>query len=201
MFTGKNTKNQPINFEGQVPTGNTYGFKMATIGGTAAEGVVNAKTNQPLSGKTFQKVEAFEATAVPIATKDFITSRGIQYKKGQMIDKGSVAIAVKQGLAEYQPMIKGIATYKESQKIRGKMEDVTITADVLIPAKNVSTSVIRSQSKEDVPATTAYIQRSIDESTKLNKKYKSEVRSKSTATGKPAPAPKGGNKTEDVKFN
>jgi hypothetical protein len=195
MFTGKGTKNQPISFEGQVPTGNTYGFKMATIGGTAAEGVVNAKTNQPLSGKTFQKVEAFEATAVPIATKDFITSRGIQYKKGQMIDKGSVAIAVKQGLAEYQPMIKGIATYKESQKIRGKMEDVTVTADVLIPAKNVSTSVIRSQSKEDVPATTAYIQRSIDESTKLNKKYKSEVRSKSTATGKPAPAPKGGNKT------
>jgi hypothetical protein len=185
MFTGKGTKNQPISFEGQVPTGNTYGFKMATIGGTAAEGVVDAKTNQPLSGKTFQKVEAFEATAVPIATKDFITSRGIQYKKGQMIDKGSVAIAVKQGLAEYQPMIKGIATYKESQKIRGKMEDVTITADVLIPAKNVSTSVIRSQGKEDVPATTAYIQRSIDESTKLNKKYKSEVRSKSITTGTP----------------
>lgn len=187
-FTGKGSNNQPIDFEGQVPTGNTYGFKMATIGGTAAEGVVDAKTNQPLSGKTFQKVEAFEATAVPIATKDFITSRGIQYKKGQMIDKGSVAIAVKQGLAEFQPMIKGIATYKESQKIRGKMEDVTVTADVLIPAKNVSTSVVRSQSKEDVPATTAYIQRSIDESTKLNKKYKSEVRSKSTATGTPAPA-------------
>lgn len=187
-FTGKGSNNQPIDFEGQVPTGNTYGFKMATIGGTAAEGVVDAKTNQPLSGKTFQKVEAFEATAVPIATKDFITSRGIQYKKGQMIDKGSVAIAVKQGLAQFQPMIKGIATYKESQKIRGKMEDVTVTADVLIPAKNVSTSVVRSQSKEDVPATTAYIQRSIDESTKLNKKYKSEVRSKSTATGTPAPA-------------
>lgn len=187
MFTGKGTKNQAINFEGQVPTGNTYGFKMATIGGTAAEGVVDAKTNQPLSGKTFQKVEAFESTSVPIATKDFITSRGIQYKKGQMIDKGSVAIAVKQGLAQFQPMIKGIATYKESQKIRGKMEDVTVTADVLIPAKNVSTSVIRSQGKEDVPATTAYIQRSIDESTKLNKKYKSEVRSNSNTTGTPAP--------------
>lgn len=161
---------------------------MATIGGTAAEGVVDAKTNKPLSGKTFQKVEAFEATAVPIATKDFITSRGIQYKKGQMIDKGSVAVSVKQGLAEFQPMIKGIATYKEAQKIRGKMEDVTITADVLIPAKNVSTSVIRSQSKEDVPATTAYIQRSIDESTKLNKKYRSEIKGQSTATGTPAPS-------------
>ena len=187
-FTGKGSKNQPIDFEGQVPTGNTYGFKMATIGGTAAEGVVDAKTNKPLSGKTFQKVEAFEATAVPIATKDFITSRGIQYKKGQMIDKGSVAVSVKQGLAEFQPMIKGIATYKEAQKIRGKMEDVTITADVLIPAKNVSTSVIRSQSKEDVPATTAYIQRSIDESTKLNKKYRSEIKGQSTATGTPAPS-------------
>jgi hypothetical protein len=185
VFTGKGKSNEAIQFQGQVPTGNTYGFKMATIGGTTSDGVVDIKTNQPLSGKTFQKVETFEATAVPIATKDFITSRGIQYKKGQMLDKASVAIAVKQGLAQFQPMIKGIATYKESQKIRGKMEDVTVTADVLIPAKNVSTSVIRSQSKEDVPATTAYIQRSIDESTKLNRKYKSEVRGNSSTTTTP----------------
>jgi hypothetical protein len=189
-FTGKGTNNQQIDFDGQVPTGNTYGFKMATIGGTASEGVVDAKTNKPLSGKTFQKVETFEVTAVPIATKNFITSRGIQYYKGQMIDKGSVAVAVKQGLASFEPMVKGIATYKEAGVKGGKNIEETITSDVLIPAKNISTAVVRSQSKEDSPSTKAYIQRAIDEAAKLNKKYRSEIKGQSTTqpktTGKPA---------------
>lgn len=174
-----------LDFEGQVATGNPYGFKMVTIGGTNSDGVIDIKNNSQLGGKTFQKVEAFEAVSVPVATKDFTTSRGIKYKKGQMIDRNSVNVAVKDGFAQYQPMIKGIATYKEKDSYGGG--DKTVTSDVLIPASRISTAVVSAQGKGDDETTYNYIQTAKKEADELNRRYrKSQSNTVTSQPRKPA---------------
>lgn len=179
-----------LDFEGQVATGNPYGFKMVTIGGTNSDGVIDIKNNSQLGGKTFQKVEAFEAVSVPVATKDFTTSRGIKYKKGQMIDRNSVNVAVKDGFAQYQPMIKGIATYKEKDNYGGG--DKMVTSDVLIPASRISTAVVSAQGKGDDETTYNYIQTAKKEADELNRRYRKSQ--SNTVTSQPR-------KQEVKKFN
>lgn len=146
----------------QVSTGNFYGFKPVEILNTKTDGVVDIETNEPVTlaaGNTFDLLKVGDASAMPIATKSFTTKSGVTYKKGQVVDDKAVAGLTQDGLVEYQPMIKGQVTYK--------VGDYSQTKSVVIPANNISRSVLISAGSTDVEPTSESINLAIKEAREM----------------------------------
>jgi len=162
-------------FDRGVPTGNNLSFNTVEVLNTRGENVVDMETNMPLEAKMLQSTKVGDVVAVPIATKDFVGANGVNYKKGQMVDGKVLKTAMERGLASYQPMVKGIASYMG--KLSGK--DQMVQKSVLIPAGVVRTGVISSQSGKNQEFINSLFDKAIQEANELNAKARS---------GKPAPA-------------
>lgn len=146
----------------QVSTGNFYGFKPVEILNTKTDGVVDIETNEPVTlaaGNTFDLLKVGDASAMPIAAKNFTTKSGVTYKKGQVVDDKAVAGLTQDGLVEYQPMIKGQVTYK--------VGNYSQTKSVVIPANNISRSVLISAGSTDVEPTSESINLAIKEAREM----------------------------------
>ena len=161
----------------QVSTGNFYGFKPVEILNTKTDGVVDIETNEPVklsSGNTFDMIKVGDVSAMPIATANFTTKTGVTYKKGQVVDDKAVAGLTQNGLVEYQPMIKGQVTYKV-----GKYSE---TKSVIIPANNISRSVLISAGTTDTEATGESIKLAIKEA----KEMSDNLRNRKKISGQPS---------------
>jgi hypothetical protein len=162
-------------FDRGVPTGNNYSFNTVEVLNTRGEGVLDMETNMPLEAKMLQSTKVGDVVAVPIATRDFVGSNGVNYKKGQMVDGKVLKTAMEKGLASYEPRVKGIASYAGVVN----RNPATIQKSVLIPAGLVRTGVISSQSGKNQEFINSLFDKAIQEANELNAKARS---------GKPAPA-------------
>lgn len=152
--------------------GNFYGFKPVEILNTQTNGVIDIESNSPVNlgkGNTFDLIKVGEAVSMPVAIADFTTSKGVTYKKGQVIDEPAIKGLTSDNLVAYRPMIKGQASYKT---ISGKF----ITKSVLIPVGNIADAVITSASTPDQNATARSIKEAereaIEMTTQLAKRPK-----------------------------
>jgi hypothetical protein len=151
-------------FDRGVPTGNNFSFNTVEVLNTRGENVIDMETNMPLEAKMLQSTKVGDVVAVPIASKDFVGSNGVNYKKGQMVDGKVLKTAIEKGLASYEPRVKGIASY--TGKLNG--EDRVVQKSVLIPAGSVRTGVISSQSGKNQEFINSLFDRAIKEANELN---------------------------------
>ena len=152
--------------------GNFYGFKPVEILNTQTNGVIDIESNSPVSlgkGNTFDLIKVGEAVSMPVAIADFTTSKGVTYKKGQVVDEPAIKGLTSDNLVAYRPMIKGQASYKTAS-------DKFITKSVLIPVGNIADAVITSASTPDQNATARSIKEAereaIEMTTQLAKRPK-----------------------------
>ena len=146
--------------------GNFYGFKPVEILNTQTNGVIDIETNSPVNlgkGNTFDLIKVGEAVSMPVAIADFTTSKGVKYKKGQVIDEPAMRGLTSSNLVQYSPMIKGQVTYKDPSNIYAK----TTTKSVLIPVGNIADAVITSASTGDQNATARSIQEATREAQEM----------------------------------
>jgi hypothetical protein len=151
-------------FDRGVPTGNNFSFNTVEVLNTRGENVIDMETNMPLEAKMLQSTKVGDVVAVPIASKDFVGSNGVNYKKGQMVDGKVLKTAIEKGLASYEPRVKGIASY--TGKLNG--EDRVVQKSVLIPAGSVRTGVISSQSGKNQEFINSLFDKAIKEADELN---------------------------------
>jgi hypothetical protein len=164
----------------QVSTGNFYGFKPVEILNTQTDGVVDIETNESVTlpqGNTFDMIKVGDASAMPIATKSFTTKSGVTYKKGQVVDDKAVAGLTQDGLVEYQPMIKGQVSYKV-----GGNDGYNVTKSVVIPANNISRSVLISAGQSDAEPTSESINLAVKEAREMT----DNLRKRKKISGQPS---------------
>ena len=157
-------------YKRQVPTGNSYTFKPTKIIGTKAYDVIDMETNKPVQAKILQEVETGEVVAVPIATRDFKTSSGVTYRKGEMVDSKALNIAKEKGFVSYQPMVKGIASFEAVTDTRGTTK--TVRKNVLMPAARVKTGILTGLSGQDVQVVDELFMKAQTEANELNSRQK-----------------------------
>ena len=179
-------------FDRGVPTGNNYSFNTVEVLNTRGENVIDMETNMPLESKMLQSTKVGDVVAVPIASKDFVGSNGVNYKKGQMVDGKVLKTAIEKGLASYEPRVKGIASY--TGVVNGNQ--AVVQKSVLIPAGAVRTGVVSSQSGKNQEAINNFFDKAIQEANELNARGRRGVR---TSTPQPSgkqttPQPKVKNK-------
>ena len=157
-------------YKRQVPTGNSYTFKPTKIIGTKAYDVIDMETNKPVQAKILQEVETGEVVAVPIATRDFKTSSGVTYRKGEMVDSKALNIAKEKGFVSYQPMVKGIASFEAVTDTKGTT--TTVRKNVLMPASRVKTGILTGLSGQDVQVVDELFMKAQREANELNSRQK-----------------------------
>lgn len=178
--------------------GNFYGFKPVEILNTKTNGVIDVESNNPVTlskGNTFDLIKVGQAVSMPVATSDFTTSKGVTYKKGQIVDEPAIKGLTSDRLVEYRPMITGQVTYKDASNVLNS----TVTKSVLIPVGNIADAVITSASTGDQNATARSIKEAereaIEMTTQLVKRPK--IRKGGVTTSQP----KGGGKVDLSKFD
>ena len=149
--------------------GNFYGFKPVEILNTKTNGVIDVESNNPVTlskGNTFDLIKVGQAVSMPVATSDFTTSKGVTYKKGQIVDEPAIKGLTSDRLVEYRPMITGQVTYKDASNVLNS----TVTKSVLIPVGNIADAVITSASTGDQNATARSIKEAEMESIEMTNK-------------------------------
>jgi hypothetical protein len=174
-------------FDRGVPTGNNYSFNTVEVLNTRGDGVLDMETNMPLEAKMLQSTKVGDVVAVPIATRDFVGSNGVNYKKGQMVDGKVLKTAMGKGLASYEPRVKGIAEYSGVDDFD---KPVKIQKSVLIPAGLVRTGVISSQSGKNQEFINTLFDKAIQEANELNTKGRKGTKASTPQPSKKQSTPK-----------
>lgn len=149
-----------------VPTGDSNGFKATKILTMKADDFINTNGNKKMKGQSVQNVEAGSATAMPVATKKITFSTGDVIEPGELVDDRQMKVMEEQDAVEWRPMVPVIAEGKDRN---GKKTGIS----AVVPADKIQSSLLISQSKDDVPATSEMLTRAADEATKKNEEIRS----------------------------
>lgn len=171
-----------------VVLGGSHSIKPTKVIGINPSGVLDARTNELVTGTTFDHFEVGDIKSTPIATKNLtFTGKGggkITIKAGQAVPENILSGVKDQGNIEYRPMFVGTATYRDTE---GKQQ----TRSVLVPASLTADGVVAAQSKDDAPMTASQIKAAISDAERMTAELNSRLKparqrasTKKSGTGK-----------------
>lgn len=166
-----------------VESGAPQGFKVVKVLNARGDDYINLNGGKRMKGQSIQSVDIGNARPYPVATKKMKDKLGKVIEAGEVVTSDQMQSLIDQDAIEYIPMFEGLADSKDGD---GKK----IQVSVLVPASKARSSVLLSQSKDDIELTDQSIKRAVDEANKLNSELPKRKKSRS--------APKSGNNKKTI---